>query len=62
MSGISGEAQGFANDVVDAAQSLANSVVDLGEEAARDALGALVIANKLIGEALERVSNAAVGK
>lgn len=62
MSGATGEAQGLANGVVDAAQAFLNGAYDLGEEAAREALGALITANKLIGEALEKASNAAVGK
>lgn len=62
MSGAVGEAQDLANKVVDAAQDLANLAVDLGEEAARDALAAVAIANKLVGEAIEKLSAAVVGK
>ena len=50
--GLSGDAQGAANQLVDSAQQIANSVVDLGEEAAATVLGAVIEANKIIGEAL----------
>lgn len=62
MTGASGEAQSLANDVVDAAQACVNGVYDLGEEAAGEVVAALLTANKLVGEALEKASAALVGK
>lgn len=51
-SGLSGDTQDAANQLVDSAQAIANSVIDLGEEAAATVLGAVIEANKLVGEAL----------
>jgi hypothetical protein len=60
-SGMSGDAQDAANELVDSAQKVANSVVDLGEEAARTVLGAVIEANRLLGSALETISKKLVG-
>lgn len=59
--GVSGDVQNAANEVVDAAQRITNSVVDLGEEAARTALGAVLEANRMVGEALQALSDKLVG-
>lgn len=60
--GVTGDAQGLANKVVDSAQDLANGVVDLGEEAAAEALGAISTALKLLAETVDTLSAKLVGK
>lgn len=59
--GATGAVQEVANSLVDSAQELANSVVDLGEEAVGTVLGAVLTANKLLGDVLETLANKVVG-
>lgn len=59
--GISGDAQGAANQLVDAAQEIANSAVDLSEEAAGAVLDAVLTANELLGTALKTLRAKLVG-
>lgn len=59
--GVSGDAQGAANQLVDLAQQVANGAVDLGEDAARMVLSDVIAANSLIGSALETLKGKLVG-
>lgn len=62
MSGVVGDIQDYANEVFDAAQQIGNATLNLGQAEAQRALGVVLAANKALLDAVEKLSEAAVGK
>lgn len=59
--GMTGDAQQAANNLVNAAQDVSNSVFDVAEDAVVTVLNAVVQANRLLGDALESLSQRIAG-
>jgi hypothetical protein len=59
--GVASSANESANNLLHAAEQFKDSAVDFGEDAAREAIGLVIKANKLIGEGLESISAMLVG-